>query len=139
MVNPPPSGPSVVGLPGVENLLKLGMQNTGGIIKAIVTQFPAQSPTQSALSIAYSSKGGTTISQKTVGGYLMAVAVTTPSTGIGYIYDTNSPANVGASLIMAAIPASTSPTTYTFGFPYFTGLTVQPSSIDGGTVSAYFI
>lgn len=124
-------------LPGVETLMKMSLQNLGQIVKAIVTQFPAQSATQSSLSIANSTAGGTTISTKTIGGYLMAIEVTTASTGLtGTIYDANSPANVGSSNIMAIIPSSGS---RVLVYPYTKGLTVQPSTSGSQVVSVYFI
>lgn len=134
----PPGLAAGPGFAIIEIMLKMSLQNMGQLIKTIATAFPAQAATLSSLSIANSSLGGTTVSTKTIGGYLMAVSVTTPSTGTvpGKIYDANSPTNVGSSNILALIPSSGMAT---FVYPYFAGLTIQPSSVSSQVVSVYFI
>ncbi len=122
--------------PTIEGLLRLGNQQQGNLIRALDTIFGAQSARASALSVAYSTGGGTTISSTGIG-YLIAVTVVTPSTGTyGYVYDTNSPANVSSTNAMACINSSVGIQVY--NIPYLEGLTVQPSSSNGHTVAIYY-
>lgn len=137
----PLAGPPVMVLPNLETLMKLSNQTLGQLIAAINTNFQGTAAIKSALGI--SSTGGATISinsaGNTVGGYLMAIAVTKASTGLfGYVYDANSPANMSSSNIMTVISSAVSNTNY--AYPYFKGLTVQTSTSAGqNAVSVFYI
>ncbi len=126
---------------GIQTALQAGNTNVGRFIQALQGRFPSQSPLQSSLGILYSSAGGTTIAIGSgVNGagsdFLMSVYVTVPTTGIGYIYDANSPANVTTSNRMAILPSSGQAE---YNYPFVNGLTVAPTSVSGQQVSVYFI
>lgn len=126
---------------GLQTALQDGNRNTGRFIQAIQNRFPSQSPLQSSLGILYSSAGGTTIAQGSGfngsgADYLMSVHVTVPTTGTGYIYDANSPANVSSTNRMAVLPTSGSAE---YNYPFVNGLTVAPTSVSGQQVSVYYI
>ena len=114
--------------------LQYANQNMSQLIQTLRTQFPSQGAISSYLSIVNSSAGGTVVKQGS--GYLMYASVTTASSGSGFIYDSNSAANVGSSNIMAVVPSSG---TAVYGYPFTNGLTVQASSVASQRVSIYYI
>ncbi len=126
---------------GIQTALQAGNTNVGRFIQALQLRFPSMSPLQSSLGILYSSAGGTTVAIGSgVNGagsdYLMSIHVTVPSTGTGYIYDANSPANVTTSNRMAIIPSSG---LENYNYPFVNGLTVSPTSVSGQQVAVYYI
>ncbi len=119
----------------IEQLLNVSNQNMSKLIETLMDAFPAQSASASELGVLNSTSGGTTI--KVGSGYIVALAVTTASTGAtGMVYDANSPANVGSTNAMTLIPASGN---IAYGMPFTNGLTVQPSSSGSQQVSVYYI
>ncbi len=149
--NPPPD-PFVTGnsqqtpmnlpdMTGIQTALQSGNANSGRFIQAIQSRFPSQSPIQSALGILYSSAGGTTIAKGSGANgsgadYLMSVHVTVTTTGTGYIYDANSPANISSTNRMAVLPTSGSAD---YNYPFVNGLTIAPTSVAGQQIAVYYI
>lgn len=128
---------------GLQNTLQIGNQLMSTLTATMRRGLAVQSPFLSALSVLYSSNGGTTIAvgpgaQNAGSAYLCSIFVTTPSTGavIGVIYDTNSAATVSSTNAMALIPSSGS---QVYNIPFVNGLTIQPSSISNQRVSVYYI
>jgi len=138
---------SNVDMSGIQTALQLANQNFSQFLTKFAFCLPSQAPYNSALNIAYSSAGGTTVgkgggTQGTGRDYLVSIAVTTNTTAtstyatIGKIYDAASPANVTAANYMAQIPVSG---IQVYNLPFINGLTINPSSISGQIVSVYFI
>lgn len=127
--------PQQIVAPTLENVLRLSNQQQGNLIKKISTIFGSQSANLSSLSIVNSTSGGFNVSDGS--GYLIAISVNVASTGAtGTIYDADDGANVSSSNIMGVIPSSVGLTVY--NLPYFNGITVQPSSGGGHSVSVYY-
>lgn len=132
---------SPIDLAGLQGPLQTSNQLMGRLINTLQRGMPAPVPYYSALSISYSSNGGTTVAvgpgvANGAGSYLCSIFVTTASSGTAIIYDANSPSNVGSSNIMALIPSSGS---QVYNIPFVNGLTIQPSSINSHRVSVYYI
>lgn len=131
----PPHPPEHIIVPNVETQLKLANQNMSALIQALMGSLQPQA-TQSSLGLTFDSSGGTVLVSSGQTGTLVAIAVTTPSTGLsGTVYDVTSEANATSSNAMALIPSSG---IIVYNLPYLSGLTVQPSSSGGHTVSVFY-
>lgn len=128
-------GPNNIDLSRLETVLNLANQNMSKLIQTFETQIPVMDANQSSLSVTYSSAGGTTA---TVGsGLLKVISVTAATTSASaFIYDANSPANVGSSNIMTLIPSSG---ILYVTMPFQNGLTIQPSSVGSHRVSVFYV
>lgn len=135
-------GENSADMAGILTALTASNQLMGRLISALEFQFPAETPYESYLNIAYSSAGGTTVALGPGGpgggiAYLCSIFVTDASTGTeGAIYDAASPTDVSSTNRMALIPSSGS---QVYNIPFVDGLTIQPSSQGSHTVSVYFI
>ena len=121
-------------LDALVTVLKLANQNMSQLIVQMITRFAAQSATLTSLGIIASTAGGTQV--KIGSGHLISVSVTTNSTGpVGTIYDSDTVTGVGSSVAMVVIPSSGF---INYGFPFFDGLVVQPSTSNGTVVSVSY-
>jgi hypothetical protein len=135
--NESPPG-AVVNLSPLVTALQLANQNMSQLIQKIGTTFPAEAPTLSSLSVAFSTAVGNGTLIKEGSGFLMAISANTTAaaTVAGKAYDANSAINAGSTNVMTLIPLSG---TQSYAYPFVNGLVVQPSSTGSQSISVFYI
>ena len=129
---------SIVSLAPMVTALQIANQNMSQLIQRIGAIFPAETPTLSSLSVAFSTAVGNGTLIKEGSGFLMSISANTTAsaTVAGRVYDANSAVNAGSTNLMTLVPLSG---TQSYVYPFANGLVVQPSSTGSQSISVFYI